>query len=97
MATRKQRTNNPKLRVTDVKAITSNGAHNDKKEVPVESAAEEHIAALAYEFWKLRGRPIGSPEEDWFRAEKQLNQGEPLFSIHKSLPSKTGRTRNAAC
>lgn len=30
------------------------------------------IAALAYEFWIQRGCPIGSPEEDWFRAEEEL-------------------------
>jgi hypothetical protein len=30
------------------------------------------IAALAYEFWEARGRPEGSPEDDWFEAVKQL-------------------------
>jgi hypothetical protein len=27
---------------------------------------------LAYEHWVLRGRPIGSPEEDWVAAERLL-------------------------
>ena len=27
---------------------------------------------LAYENWERRGRPIGSPEVDWFAAEKEL-------------------------
>jgi hypothetical protein len=27
---------------------------------------------LAYEFWRARGCPEGSPEEDWFLAEEQL-------------------------
>ena len=27
---------------------------------------------LAYEYWERRGRPIGSPEVDWFAAEKTL-------------------------
>jgi hypothetical protein len=30
------------------------------------------IAALAYELWQARGRPEGSPEEDWFQAAEQL-------------------------
>jgi len=30
------------------------------------------IAALAHEFWCERGCPEGSPDEDWFRAVKEL-------------------------
>jgi hypothetical protein len=30
------------------------------------------IAAVAYQLWVLRARPIGSPEVDWFRAEEEL-------------------------
>jgi Protein of unknown function (DUF2934) len=26
------------------------------------------ITLLAYRLWEERGRPIGSPEEDWFEA-----------------------------
>jgi hypothetical protein len=29
-------------------------------------------ALLAYEFWRARGCPEGSPDEDWFLAEEQL-------------------------
>ncbi|PYT22286.1 MAG: hypothetical protein DMG58_30430 [Acidobacteria bacterium] len=32
----------------------------------------EEIARLAYNFWEARGRPLGSPEEDWFAAEQDL-------------------------
>jgi hypothetical protein len=32
----------------------------------------EDIARLAYSYWELRGCPHGSPEEDWFRAELEL-------------------------
>jgi hypothetical protein len=35
-------------------------------------ANQQQIAALAYEFWKNRGCPEGTPEEDWFRAEREL-------------------------
>ena len=30
------------------------------------------IAVLAYQFWLERGCPHGSPEEDWFRAQRQI-------------------------
>ena len=33
------------------------------------------IAALAYQLWQERGCPIGSPEEDWRKAEEQLRRG----------------------
>ena len=29
----------------------------------------EQIEKLAYRLWKERGEPLGSPDEDWFRAE----------------------------
>jgi hypothetical protein len=32
----------------------------------------DDIAALAYELWKARGCPEGSPQEDWFHAAEQL-------------------------
>lgn len=34
----------------------------------------EEIARLAYRSWQERGCPIGSPEEDWYRAERELRQ-----------------------
>ena len=35
----------------------------------------EQIAALAYSYWAVRGGQGGSPEEDWLRAERQLQTG----------------------
>jgi len=32
----------------------------------------EDIARLAYSYWEARGCPLGSSEEDWFRAEIEL-------------------------
>jgi hypothetical protein len=32
----------------------------------------EQIATLAYQLWLDRGGPHGSPEEDWLRAEREL-------------------------
>lgn len=53
---------------------------------PLRNGGEEHqpispeapnpddIALLAYRLWDERGRPMGSPDEDWFRAEQELQQ-----------------------
>lgn len=32
------------------------------------------IEKLAYQLWEERGRPLGSSEEDWFQAERELRQ-----------------------
>jgi hypothetical protein len=32
----------------------------------------ELVQKLAYQHWEKRGRPIGSPEIDWFAAEKAM-------------------------
>jgi hypothetical protein len=33
------------------------------------------IEKLAYRLWQERGCPFGSPEEDWFNAERELDGG----------------------
>ena len=38
----------------------------------------EEIAALAYSLWEGRDCPEGSPEEDWFNAERALNEQQSL-------------------
>jgi hypothetical protein len=34
----------------------------------------KQIAELAYQMWQERGRPLGSPDDDWFRAERELTE-----------------------
>jgi hypothetical protein len=41
----------------------------------------ERVALLAYSYWQERGCQGGSPEEDWFRAEREI-LGQ--FSISES-------------
>ena len=41
-------------------------------ETQVDNMELKLIAELAYRYWEDRGRPWGSPEEDWFRAEYEL-------------------------
>ena len=40
----------------------------------VSAENREAIERLAYSYWQARGCPIGSPEEDWYRAEDALRQ-----------------------
>jgi hypothetical protein len=37
-----------------------------------DSADDREIAVLAYQLWHERGCPIGSDQEDWFRAEREI-------------------------
>ncbi len=32
------------------------------------------IEKLAYRFWEERGRPFGSPEVDWLKAEREFRR-----------------------
>jgi hypothetical protein len=41
----------------------------NKSEAPVD---REMVEAMAYQFWLQRGCPIGSDQEDWYRAEREL-------------------------
>jgi hypothetical protein len=33
---------------------------------------EKRVQQLAYEYWKQRGSPRGTPEVDWLRAEAEV-------------------------
>jgi len=53
---------------------TRHGTGEVEGEAGVSQPEHEEIARLAYESWQRRGCPIGTPEEDWFRAEEQFKQ-----------------------
>jgi len=42
-------------------------------EIGAPTLSDEEIAFKAYALWEYRGRPLGSPEEDWFRAREELH------------------------
>jgi hypothetical protein len=44
----------------------------ETKVKPTSTPESDQIASLAYELWKERGCPEGSPEADWLRAEEEL-------------------------
>ena len=43
--------------------------------------SHEEIARLAYTYWEARGRQHGSPEEDWYRAERELQPPGRRFRL----------------
>lgn len=57
------------LKTDPTKAGSSNADVQPGRSEEIEAAV---IAVRAYEFWQERGCPIGSDEEDWFRAEREL-------------------------
>lgn len=40
------------------------------------TVSEEEIAFKAYALWEERGRPFGSPDEDWHKARTELHGAE---------------------
>ena len=40
----------------------------------VESDRQKKVAALAFEFWLARAFRSGSPEADWFRADREVRR-----------------------
>jgi len=49
----------------------------------------EFVARLAYQHWERRGMPLGSPEIDWFAAERALY--ESLVASGSVLPFASNR------
>ena len=48
---------------------------DSKKNVAMEKRAglsHDEIAIRAYCLWEERGSAVGSPEDDWFRAEQEI-------------------------
>lgn len=46
----------------------------------------QRIARLAHALWQERGRPLGSPEDDWYRAEQILGVGPAGAFPESNLP-----------
>ena len=55
-----------------MKTPQSDLVHEGHVDIP--RPLHEEIAQRAYELWEQRGRPNGSREEDWFRAESELSR-----------------------
>lgn len=35
--------------------------------------SHQEVESRAYKLWQERGRPMGTPEADWFKAEQELS------------------------
>ena len=53
--------------------------------------AQERIERLAYALWKARGRPLGSPDQDWFAAEASTRGQQSA----KTLPRSESNARQS--
>jgi len=55
--------------------------------------SQEQIEQLAYQFWEERGRPWGTPETDWFKAERELGvEAEGMLSrVAREIGSALGQ------
>ena len=51
---------------------------DSKEGTPTEVSRREKIALLAYSYWEQRGYQGGSPEEDWYRAEREIDFGTSM-------------------
>jgi hypothetical protein len=59
-------------------------ARREPYQVPPAAApapSREEIARLAYSYWEARGRQHGSPQEDWYRAERELLRRQRLVEL----------------
>jgi hypothetical protein len=55
--------------------------------------SHQEIELLEYHSWEVRGRPLGSPEVDWFNAEQELAAREPedvLSKVAREVGSALG-------
>jgi DUF2934 family protein len=53
-------------------AATSSVLPSGPIDVPEAQITRDDVAALAHRLWQDRGCPDGSPETDWYEAERQL-------------------------
>ena len=60
------------------KSITSEAPEIAVQPIPSENVGKNEVAALAYQLWQERGRPIGSDQEDWFRAERKIAESKGM-------------------
>jgi hypothetical protein len=59
-------------------------------ETETESMIRQRVCERAYQLWEERGRPEGSPDEDWYLAEREIEgpkaaEPEPEFIYTASV------------
>jgi len=66
----------------------------------IASVDEELIRLRAFELWQARGCPVGSPEDDWFTAKRQLEaeveSRAPAVTTRAGEPERAKASRRKA-
>lgn len=57
-------------------AIPGSVQRKPQQETENINISTQDIANLAYALWQQRGSPNGSPDQDWFEAEKIIQTGQ---------------------
>ena len=57
----------------------------------------DFVAKLAYKLWEQRGRPLGSPDVDWFAAEQALYVSLAASRLIDPLPIDPQHMREKIC
>lgn len=58
-------------------AVEKTGIEEKASNTPLPKEPQENeIAVAAYYLWENRGCPIGSDQDDWFRAEEELKNAQ---------------------
>jgi hypothetical protein len=58
--------------------MSRRSARNVKKaRSPAPPVNRDAVEAMAYQIWLHRGAPLGSDQEDWYRAEAELKAVRP--------------------
>ena len=57
---------------SEIQTIKEQAAIAENADLSPTVSLQERIALLAYTYWEKRGCQGGSPEEDWYRAEREI-------------------------
>ena len=55
------------------------------KQKAIDLLRHQEVAALAHRRWQARGCPMGSPDEDWQHAERELREREANTALRTVL------------
>ena len=66
----------------DIEAIQPNRLEG--RSVDNTEPSNEEISQRAFQLWEERGRPEGSQDEDWFRAENELRHQSGDAAVKKA-------------
>lgn len=56
-----------------LESVSAGSAQSQAAEAATTECNEVEVREQAYSCWQERGCPVGSPDEDWLRAERELN------------------------